>query len=295
MPSSFGIRFGYIASVIGAVLTGFSPILVRLSEAGPVATGFYRVFFVIPFFLLLMMAERSPRQSATPAPKNARDYLLFVALGAVFSVNLTTWNISLFYTSVAYSTLFANLAAIFIIPIGWLLFGLKVRKLFIVCAIGGFAGVALLFGVQENASAHLFGNLLAIVAAFCYACYQLLINRLRLKFTAAEVMMWTGMFTSLFLIPSVFFLGEDLRIPTLFTLMVLLTLSLLCQGVGQGLISYSLGHLPPSLVSLTLLIQPIVAAVMGWWLFAESLGTLQILGMCVTLIFLYFAKRFSIQ
>ena len=322
------LRFGYLAALAGAFLIGFSPIFVRLSELGPVATGLYRMLFVIPLFMLLILREkgqqgtglssRNKMSSLTSARANAphgsaqraksllqpkkgpttslfkKGYLLwFAALGLTFALNQILWNISLFYTSVAYSTLFANLAAIFILPLGWLLFRLRVSRSFVFCALGAFAGVVLLIGIGPDDGQHLFGNLLAIGAAFFYASYQLIVNQLRSRFSVAEVMLWTAILTALTLMPVVFLLGEDLLIATFYGLAILLALSLLCHGLGQGLISYSLGHIPPSLVSLTLLVQPVTAAVLGWLLFTEVLTLLQIFGIGVTLVFLYLAKRVS--
>lgn len=313
------MRFGYLAALAGAFLIGFSPIFVRLSELEPVATALYRMLFVIPLFMLLILRERSqgPTHSsstltrpgpffgaARPAPPlssapgqdqampSKKGYTLwFAALGLTFALNQILWNTSLFYTSVAYSTLFANLAAIFILPLGWLFFRLKVSRAFIFCALGAFAGVVLLIGIGPTDEQHLLGNLLAIGAAFFYASYQLIVNQLRRSFSVAEVMFWTAILTTLVLVPVALVLGEALFITTLYGLAVLLALSLLCHGLGQGLISYSLGHVPPSLVSLTLLVQPLTAAVLGWLLFTEILTLLQVGGIGLTLVFLYLARR----
>jgi drug/metabolite transporter (DMT)-like permease len=47
---------------------------------------------------------------------------------------------------------------------------------------------------------------------------------------------------------------------------------------GQGSIAWALGRLPPATASVVVLIQPVVAAILGWLLFAEALGPLQALG-----------------
>ena len=44
-------RIALAALIIGAMALGFAPIFVRLSETGPVATGLWRLFFVLPAFL----------------------------------------------------------------------------------------------------------------------------------------------------------------------------------------------------------------------------------------------------
>ncbi|HZZ35275.1 MAG TPA: EamA family transporter, partial [Caulobacteraceae bacterium] len=52
---------------------------------------------------------------------------------------------------------------------------------------------------------------------------------------------------------------------------------------GQGSIAWAVGRLPTSTASVVVLIQPVVAAYLGWVLFAEPIGPLQALGAVVTL------------
>ena len=59
----------------------------------------------------------------------------------------------------------------------------------------------------------------------------------------------------------------------------------------QGLIAYAFGHLPASLTSLNLLLQPIFAAALGWVLLGQAMGGQQLLGAAVVLGALAFANR----
>lgn len=52
----------------------------------------------------------------------------------------------------------------------------------------------------------------------------------------------------------------------------------LMRVVGQGGVAWSLGRLPAALIAVTVLIQPVVAALLGWLLFAETLTPVQALG-----------------
>ena len=45
------------ALLLGGIAIGFSPIFVRLSELGPIATGFYRLFLALPLLWLWMRFE----------------------------------------------------------------------------------------------------------------------------------------------------------------------------------------------------------------------------------------------
>ena len=60
---------------------------------------------------------------------------------------------------------------------------------------------------------------------------------------------------------------------------------------GQGLIAYSLAHLPAAFSSVSLLFQPVMAAVFAWILLAEPLVPLQIVGGVIVLFGIYLARR----
>jgi len=47
---------------------------------------------------------------------------------------------------------------------------------------------------------------------------------------------------------------------------------------GQGGVAWSLGKLPASVTAVTILIQPIVAGLLSWWIFGETLTPVQALG-----------------
>jgi drug/metabolite transporter (DMT)-like permease len=52
----------------------------------------------------------------------------------------------------------------------------------------------------------------------------------------------------------------------------------LVHVVGQGGVAWSLGRLPAALTAVTVLIQPVVAAGLGWALFAETMTPAQLGG-----------------
>jgi drug/metabolite transporter (DMT)-like permease len=63
--------------------------------------------------------------------------------------------------------------------------------------------------------------------------------------------------------------------------------------LGQGLIAYAFAHLPASLSSVSLLIQPVVAALAAWAIFGEAIGAAQFAGGAIVLAGIWVAKRAS--
>jgi drug/metabolite transporter (DMT)-like permease len=52
----------------------------------------------------------------------------------------------------------------------------------------------------------------------------------------------------------------------------------LMHVAGQGGVAWALGRLPASITAVTILIQPIVAGLLGWAVFGEILSPVQALG-----------------
>ena len=105
--------------VLGAVAIGFAPIFVRLSEVGPIATGFWRVAIAFPILTLLSIGQGYTRPDETHAPA-LKDYLWLLFSGVLFGGDLATWHLSIQYTTIANSTLIANFSPIIIALWGWI-------------------------------------------------------------------------------------------------------------------------------------------------------------------------------
>ena len=82
-------------------------------------------------------------------------------------------------------------------------------------------------------------------------------------------------FGAAMLLPFSLALGETV-IPADWTFVVILAIS--SQVVGQGLLVYAIGALPPLVVGLALLTQPAISAFVGWAAYGETLQPLDWVG-----------------
>lgn len=291
-------RIALAALLLGAVVIGFSGILVKLSETGPLATAFYRVALSLPIFLLWIRV--TPPATARTSPAKAgkltsRERWLLVLCGLLFALDLGTWHIALQYTNVANATLLGNLAPIWVTLGVWLLFGERVRPLFVVGLTVAIAGCAIVMGRSLSAGADtLVGDALAVLTALFYGGYQLTVARLRARVSTAVILAWSGAVSALVLLPVAVLAGENLLAASAFGWGILLTIAVVSQAGGQGLITYAFAHLPASLSSVTLLIQPVAAAIFAWLILGEALGPWQALGGAVVLLGIWLARRGSL-
>ncbi len=70
-----------------------------------------------------------------------------------------------------------------------------------------------------------------------------------------------------------------------------MALALTGQVAGQGLIAYGFAHLPASFSSVTLMLQPLVAAIAAWTVLHEHMTPIEILGGVIVLLGIGTAKR----
>lgn len=278
------------ALLLGATCIALSPIFVRLSEAGPTATAFWRVALAVPVLWLLCFMKEHPRKKDRKAP-----WLLLLAAGVAFAGDLGFWHASIQLTSVANSTLLANLASLFVTLAAWVFLRERPSRLFLAGLGLALFGVTLLVRTSlQFSSTALAGDALGVVTAMFYAGYILAVKGLRDRGeTALRLMAVTSTITAILLLPVALATGEQFFPASPGGWLILLGLALVSHAAGQGLIAYALAHLPAAFSSVGLLLQPVVAALFAWLLLAEPLAALQVAGGLVVLAGIYLARRGS--
>jgi drug/metabolite transporter (DMT)-like permease len=286
-------RIALAALLCGAVGIAFAPIFVRLSELGPTATAFHRLALALPALWLWRHVEsRGARPTARPASRS--DYLGLVVAGLLFAGDLAFWHWSIRFTTVANATLLANFAPVFVTLTAFALFGERFSRTFLVGMALALVGACVLMGRSFTLSlTHLLGDALGIVTAVFYAGYIVAVGRLRARFSTATIMAWSGLVTCAALLPVALLSGESLIATTAFGWAMLLGLALVSHAGGQSLIAYALAHLPAAFSSVSLLLQPAVAALLAWIILGEALGPWQALGALIILVGIYLARRGS--
>lgn len=282
-------RRAVVALLCGAVAIAFAPIFVRWSEAGPIATAFYRTALAWP--VLLLWLHGGPA-TARPGPLNTSHYAGLVLAGVFFACDLAAWHWSIQLTSVANATLLANLAPVFVTLGGWLFLGNRAGRRFVHGLALAMTGLALLSGASMSlGSRHLAGDLLAVLTAVFYGAYILTISQLRRHLPTAVIMSHTALVASLVLLLLTLLSGETIFGLSASGWLVVCALAWFSHAGGQGLITYALAHLPANYSSLVLVLQPVLAALLAWYLFGEQLDALQLLGALVVLAGIVLASR----
>jgi drug/metabolite transporter (DMT)-like permease len=264
--------------LLGACAIGFSPIFVRLAEqagVGPAAAGFWRLAVALP--ILAIMTRRVAGTISRPSK-------IAVVAAVMFALDLGFWHYGIKYTSVTNSTVLSNLTPVVVTAFAWIFLKQRPRALFLLAvavAVGGSWMMALEKGGGPGLDPPL-GNMLSVTTALWYALYMLAIGEGRKTETASSLMFWSSVIGAPLMILGALLLHEQVMPSTLMGLGACVGLGVM-HVAGQGSIAWAMGRLPTSTASVVVLVQPVVAAWLGYVLFAEAIGPMQAAGAAVAL------------
>jgi drug/metabolite transporter (DMT)-like permease len=276
-------RLALVALVFGALVIATSPILVRLAACGPAAAGFWRLGFATP--LLALMAVGAPRFGGVGAGGIGTPSRAMLLAGLWFALDLGCWHYGIRYTSVANATVLPNLTPVIVTLVSWFAFRERPRAVFLIGMATAIAGAVLMAEAARSAPAgpapHL-GDFLSAATAVWYALYFIAVRSARLARSTLSVMLWSCLVGAPLLLIAAAVLREQILPATALGWAAAVGLGL-THVFGQGSIAWALGRLPASTASVTVLVQPVAAAVLAYFIFGETLTPLQALGGAVAL------------
>lgn len=262
--------------LIGACVIGVGPILVRLAEAGPAAAGFWRLAFALP--LLGLMTLKTDGGVGKP-PR------LALLAGIAFALDLGFWHYGIALTSVANATVLSNLTPVVVTLVAWVILRERPRSLFLL-AVAMAVGGAWLMAEGRPAGAPganpPLGDAFSALTAFFYSLYFLAVGAARRTIGATRLMFWSSLAGAPLMLLAALSLGEPILPATAVGWAACAGLGIM-HIAGQGSIAWALGRLPAATASVVVLVQPVVAATLGFLMFHEALGPIQALGAAVAL------------
>jgi drug/metabolite transporter (DMT)-like permease len=256
-------RYAFPALILGNLILAVGPWMVRLTDVGPVASGFWRVTLALPFLFLLAWRQQSGRE-APPW-----SLVATVALGGLFfASDLAAWHVGIGLTKLANASLFGNASSFILVVYGFVILRQLPRKVQALALLLAVAGTALLMGSSYELSPKNFtGDLFTLAAGLLYTGYLIAVDRARRTMAPMPVLAIASAAGALPLLLLALALGQKIM-PADWT--PLLILSFGSQVLGQGLLVYAVGYLSPVVVGLGLLAQPAAGAAIGHFAYGET-------------------------
>lgn len=279
----------YLAVLAGVIAVSFSSLFVRLATAPALIIATYRLLFT--FLLLAPFALRKRDDLRAMGGKR----LLLAAVGGLFlALHFVSWFISLNYTSVASSVVLVTTQPIFVVLGSLIFFRERISRLALVGVGLAITGSAIIgaadFQVGLKALA---GDILALFAAIMVAGYLLIGRHLRRDVPLEAYTLVTYGSSSLALVTATLvtrtpFSGYPPRDWLLFA-----ALALVCTIMGHTVFNWVLRYVPASVVSVSILGEPLGAILWASIFLGEPPTLRQIVGGAVIFSGLYLFTRVS--
>jgi drug/metabolite transporter (DMT)-like permease len=256
-------RYAFPALIAGNLVLAVGPWMVRLTDVGPVASGFWRLALAIPFLALLAWRQQAGRE-----PPSWSLVALVAAGGLFLAIDLAAWHVGIGLTKLANASLFGNASSFVLVLYGFVMLRRLPRPLQAGALLLAAIGAGLLMGSSYELSPENFtGDLFALAAGLLYTGYLIAVDRARRTMAPMPVLAIATAAGALPLLLLSIALGQKVM-PDDWT--PLLILSFGSQVVGQGLLVYAVGFLSPVVVGLGLLAQPAAGAVIGRLAYDET-------------------------
>jgi drug/metabolite transporter (DMT)-like permease len=283
-------RRAYAALAGGVLCIGFAPIFPKLAHTTGDVISTWRL--IIAALTLTILAAINWRRGRARLPR-AILWTVLVA-GIAFASDMLLWNTALTITTASTAALLGNTAPLWVALGAWLLLKDHLKPIYWVGLVIAMSGMALIMGVDWQSNLALdMGAVLSIGSGLSYAVYQLVTHRAREQ---ADSLSYVWAFTVVAMVVAFAanrVIGHPLLGLPASSYAALITLALISHVTGWLLLTYAFGHLPASLLTVSLLGQPIIATIAALFILKEIPDGWHIAGGLITLIGIYVVHRSS--
>lgn len=274
-------RLALPALAVGILAVSASAIFIRLADAPAVAVAFWRSALGVLVLLPIAVARREKLPEL-------RGLGWLVLSGVLLGAHFGFWISSLDYTSVAASVVLVCTAPVFVAILAYLTLGEKTSLVSFAGILVAVAGAVLIAGDRSVGSAALYGNALALIGAVTIAVHLLIGRRARtggLGVLPYSIVVYSA--AALTLLPVAIISGDRLWGYSGETWFWLFAITLGPQIMGHTVFNWALRYVEASVISGTVLVEPVVSALLAWLILSERPGLATALGGAIVIIGLY--------
>jgi len=280
------------ASIVVAIMAvSFSAILIRWSEAHPLSIALYRMLFTL--VLLTPFALTTMKEDLRKNPISTKEAGQIFMIGIVLSFHFALWITSLTMTTVASSVLLVTFHPVFVGVVGYHMLGERLGKVNIlgmaIAMIGAFVIVYGDFAPMKGdpfSQKVILGDILAFLGGLAAGTYILAGRHFRKKMSLITYVfiLYYGCTVSLLIMCLI--AGADFHYPPKeFLLFLLMALG---PGIlGHTFYNWSLRYVKATVVSVSLLGEPIGSSLLAYLLLFEVPSNITLIGGVAILMGIY--------
>ena len=263
--------------------------MIRMSEAPPLAIATYRLtlatLIVAPFYV------RSDGPAKLMSARR-RDQLTLAGVGIALALHFASWITSLNYTSVVSSVIFVHIDPIFVAAVSHFVLGEKVHKSTLQGITVAFIGAAVIaFSDSGSGGSNLYGDLLALVGALMLGVYIISGRRLRQSLDLVSYVTPVYATSAVVLTLSCVATGTRLWPYPAEEYALFLAIAVVPMIFGHTVYNWALKYIEASVVSISLLGEPVGATLLAYFFLGETPPYLTLVGGAITLLGIYWCAK----
>lgn len=257
---------------MGVLSASASSILFRFAEAEPLVVALYRLAFSTAILAVPLAGRRWERVGR-------RDLLLSALSGLFLAAHFAAWFFSLTLTSIASSTVLVSTHPFLVLLFAYLMWGERPGRSALIGVFVAVVGAVLIgwgdFGLDARA---LWGDLLAFLGAVAVTGYLLIGRHVRQRLGAMQYSAIAYGSASVALLLGALAMGNPLTGFPDTTWVVFLALAVFPTIFGHTLFNWALKFVPPSVVSVSILGEPVGATILAWLIWQTGPGPISLTG-----------------
>ena len=281
----------YAVLTIGVICISTAAVIIRLIEAPATAIAFYRLaiasIFILPLSSFLRNANRLNQI-------RLQDTLMCLAASVAISIHFVAWIASLEHTSVASSVILVTTSPLIVALLSRLFFQEHLGKnVYAGIALGLIGAVVLTGGDSRLEGRELWGDLLAFIGALSFALYLILGKRVRTRLNNLDYTSFVFLSASVMLFAISLMANQPLWSFDSKSVIFIVTLAIIPQLIGHSSITWALGSVRATLVSVAIMAEPVGATLLAWLILKESPSLANLIGGFIILSGIFVAYRKS--
>jgi drug/metabolite transporter (DMT)-like permease len=276
---------------IGLISISIFPVLVKWAPVSGISSAFYRMFIGLVCILPYSFATK---QLLLPPPKL---WVPIIVCGLLFGTDIAVWNLSIHYSNATQATLLTNLSPIWVGIASFFFLNDKPDKRFWFGALVALVGLLTLLGLETLTQMKLDkGFSLALLSGLLYAAYMITSKKTLNSISIVPFITQSMAVSSIYLALICLVFDQPLWDFTTSVWLTLAVQGVICQLLGWLALSYAIKKMDAQRVSLALLSQGAVTALMAWFFIDEKITTQMIAGGLIILagIAITFKKKTTI-
>ena len=277
----------YILLAVGIFFLSLSGILIKIATAPPLITAFYRMFLTVlllsPYFFFKYRSKLRYFLDYRP-----------IMVGFLLAVHFILWISSIQYTDISNSVIFVAMQPLFTIILEYLFAREDLKEGAVIGIIMALIGSSIIsIGDFYQLGDKLFGNFLALSAALFASSYLFIGRGVRKKLEYFPYLYILYSYAALFLGIGVYFFDLPFSGYGLNNYLIFLALAVGPTLIGHSILNFAVRYLSTSIVSLSILGEPIITTFLAWLLLNEAVRLTTIFGGAFILGGIYLASVYN--